>query len=79
MSRTVETIKAGQYDWRRLAGYLLAGAGTLAAAAQLADRLPPVLQPVFAVIGPWAELAALVTGTWFVKIGKPVVVREEGE
>ena len=74
---TLKTIAAGRYDWRRLIGVVLALAGTIAAAAQLTDRLPPVLQPVFAVIGPWAEVASVVLGTWYIKTGKPIVVREE--
>lgn len=77
MGATVTTIKAGAYDWRRLVGYVLAATGTLVAVAQLADRLPPALQPVMAVVGPWAEVASVVLGALLVRAGKPVLVRED--
>lgn len=77
MTTTLQTIKAGAYDWRRLIGGVLALTGTLVAVAQLADRLPPVLQPIMGVIGPWAEVASVVLGALLVRAGKPVLVREE--
>jgi hypothetical protein len=74
---TWQTIRAGQYDWRRPIGGVLAVTGALVALAQLADRLPPSLQPIMAVIGPWAESVSVVLGAALVKLGKPVIVRGE--
>lgn len=77
MTITLRTMQAGRYDWRRLIGYVLAITGALVALAQLNDRLPPALQPIMGVIGPWAEAVSVVLGVLLVKAGKPVLVREE--
>ncbi len=74
LTRTIEAVKAGTYDYTAIIGVLVAVAGLIVDAAGQADSLPPDVAAYLLPLVPYARLVVLVGG-FIAAHGKSLLVR----
>lgn len=71
---TLDTIKAGKYDWQRLGSIVMGVCFGLEAVAQMGDAVPLAARPVVAALHEWSAFVGVFVAAVLAKLGKPVVV-----